>query len=162
MRMTAIGWDSFKLCETNYLQQTESDEDFDWGCCWTIAILTTATAIVLQDLSRVQLSANCCAIADVILPVVTVLAKLISNVPARVAGLHCVAPMWVAGRWSWCERIITATATAVTSAWKTIRLIELLQLSVPESALVAFLLGKDTIECEEANTCQLLSELLLH
>jgi len=162
MRMAAIGWDSFKLCETNYLQQTESDEDFDWGCCWTIAVLTAATAIVLQDLPRVQLSADCCSVADISLPVVTILAKIVSDVPTGVAGLHCVAPVWIAGGWSWRERIITSTAAAVTSTWKSIRFIEFLQLSMPEPALVAFLLGKDTIKREETNTCQLLSELLLN
>jgi len=139
-----------------------SDEDLSWSFGRPIAVLAIATAVVLQNLPWLQVAANSSPVTNDSLPVIAILTDFVGNVPAGVPRLDSVASMGNWGSWSWLEWIITSATTAVTKAWKAIGLVELLQLSMPITAGMAFLLRKDAIQREKANTCQLLSHLLLH
>jgi len=129
--------------------------------CWATAVRSFATAIVFENLPSLEIVADIRSVADVLLPVAAVLAKRVSDVVAGVPRLDSVRAMNNWWRWSWLEWVVTGATTAVTTAWNLVRLVQLLQFTVPVTASMAFLLRKDTIEREKTNACQFFSELAL-
>merc|ERR1711907_449217 len=71
------------------------DNELYWSFSWTTAERSLTTAVILQDLARLEIVAKRCAIADVVLPTVAIIAKGVSNVVAGVTTLHGVASMGI-------------------------------------------------------------------